>query len=393
MYNPADKTRRRGIPRRRAVRRLDPAAMKQTERLAAVQAALPKWFRRSKRSMPWRRTRDPYAIWVSEIMLQQTRVETVKSYYTRWMERFGTVEKLAAARIGDVLKAWEGMGYYGRARNLHKVAKQVVADFAGALPHTVPELRRLPGIGPYTAGAIASIAFGLDEPVLDGNVARVLCRLFRIRTNPAQTATRKKLWALARKLIPPGKAGRFNEAMMDLGATVCTPRSPRCDTCCVADACEALVRGEQESLPHKDKPKPIPHHDIAAGVIWKRGRILIDRRKPEGLLGGLWEFPGGKVEAGETLAQALRREVREELGIRIRVGEEFLAVDHAYSHFRITLHAMECEYVSGEPRAIGCDAFKWVRPGALDAYAFPKANRKVLDALYARLAGEKPRVS
>jgi len=343
--------------------------------------------------MPWRGTPDAYAIWVSEIMLQQTRVETVKSYYTRWMDRFPTVEKLAAAKIGDVLKAWEGLGYYGRARNLHKAAKQIVADFAGALPKTVPELRRLPGIGPYTAGAIASIAFGLDEPVLDGNVARVLCRLFRIRTNPAQTATRKKLWALARKLIPPGKAGRFNEAMMDLGATVCTPRSPRCDACCVADACEALVRGEQESLPRKDKPKPIPHYDIVAGIIRKRGRILIDRRKPDGLLGGLWEFPGGKVEAGETLAQALRREVREELGIRIRVGKELIAVNHAYSHFRITLHAMECEYVSGKPRAIGCDGFKWVRPGELDAYAFPKANRKVIEALPARRTLRKPRVS
>jgi len=331
--------------------------------------------------MPWRGQADPYTVWVAEIMLQQTQVKTVKPYYAAFMKRFPTVRRLAEADLGDVLKTWEGLGYYSRARNLHRAAAKVVADFGGELPGEVEQLRKLPGIGPYTAGAIASIAFGRDEPVLDGNVARVLCRVFVIRRNPAESTTRKRLWSLARQLLPPGGAGAFNQALMDLGATVCTPRSPRCDRCPVALPCAARARGEQARLPRKAPARPLPHHDVVAGIIRKRGRILIDRRKPHGLLGGLWEFPGGKREPGETLEEALRREVREELGIRIRVGRELIVVEHAYSHFRITLHAMECRYLSGRTRAIGCDAFRWVRPEELDRFPFPRANRKILAAL------------
>ena len=360
--------------------------MRQQDRLQTVREALPRWFRRNRRDLPWRGRRDPYAIWISEVMLQQTRVETVKPYYRRFLRAFPTSRALAGASLGSVLKAWEGLGYYSRAQNLHRAAKQIVSDLGGKLPGTMEGLRRLPGIGRSTAGAIASIAFGLDEPVLDGNVTRVLCRVFGIRQLPSQPKTQSRLWSLARRLIPPGGAGLFNQALMDLGATVCVPRKPRCRVCPIRKACRAFASSEQDKLPRKAKPRPLPHRDIVAGVVRRRGRILIDRRPPEGLLGGLWEFPGGKVEPREPLRAALRREVREELGIDIRVEGPLLTVRHAYTHFRITLHVFECTWAAGAPRALGCAEFKWVRPGELTRYAFPAANHKIIAALRERAA-------
>ncbi|MBM4045775.1 MAG: A/G-specific adenine glycosylase [Planctomycetes bacterium] len=358
-----------------------------------MQRRLLVWFRRDQRDLPWRRTRDPYAIWVSEIMLQQTQVATVEPYFERFLKRFPTVKALAQAPLGAVLKVWEGLGYYSRARNLHRAAKLVVSEFGGRLPGTMDELLTLPGIGRYTAGAIASIAFGQDEPVLDGNVTRVLCRVFRIRQNPKAGKTQQKLWSLARQLIPPGKAGAMNQALMELGATVCVPREPRCAVCPLSVAkkpvpiigtgffCLARLHGEQDDLPLKTKRKPVPHHDIAAGVIWKGSRILIDQRKPEGLLGGLWEFPGGKRRPRESLAAALVREAREELGVQVEVLRPLVTVQHAYSHFRITLHVFHCRHVSGRPRALGCAAWKWVTLPELGRYAFPAATHKVIAAL------------
>ena len=350
-----------------------------------IQAALMAWFKRNRRDLPWRRSRDPYAIWVSEIMLQQTRAGAAAAYFRRFLRRLPNVRALAGARIGQVLKAWEGLGYYARARNMHRAARQIAADFGGRLPTAPAELRKLPGIGRYTAGAIASIAFGLDEPVLDGNVTRVLCRLFRIREDPKSARTRKKLWSLARRLIPPGEAGLFNQAMMDLGAIVCIPSRPRCAICPLRRLCRARQHDEQDKLPRKAKRRPLPHETLVAAVIWKAGRILIDRRKDEGLLGGLWEFPGGKVEGGESLAAALRREVREELAVRVAIQRPLVTVEHAYTHFRITLHAFECRYVSGRPQSRTCAAWRWVRPEQLDEFAFPRANHKIIAALRERI--------
>ena len=355
--------------------------MKQASRLPEISKALLTWYRRCRRDLPWRRRRDPYAIWISEIMLQQTQVTTIAARYDEFLERFPDVHALAGASLGAVLKAWEGLGYYARARNLHRAAKQIVRQHDGKLPRGLEALLRLPGVGRYTAGAIASIAFDLDEPVLDGNVTRVCCRLFRVRRNPKAAKTQETLWRFARGLIPPGRAGLLNQALMDLGATVCTAREPRCLLCPVATFCEALAHGEQHTLPMKVKAKPIPHYDVAAGVIRKGGRLLIDQRKPEGLLGGLWEFPGGKREKGESLKACLAREVREELSIAIKVLRPLVTAKHAYSHFRITLHAFECEYVSGSPRALGCAAFKWVWPSGLGRYAFPRGSQKIIAAL------------
>jgi A/G-specific adenine glycosylase len=350
-------------------------------RIAGVRDALIEWYAEYRRDLPWRRTGDPYAVWVSEIMLQQTRVAAAIPYFRRWMQQFPTVAALAEAALDDVLKLWEGLGYYSRARNLHRAARQIVRQHGGMLPDTAAGLQTLPGIGRYTAGAIASIAFGLDEPVLDGNVIRVLSRVFRIEADPRKAATREELWSLARKLIPPGQASELNQAMMDLGATICLPRNPLCESCPLGRRCHARRAGLQNDLPRKAPRQKTPHYTIAAAVVRKRGRVLIDRRPEDGLLGGLWEFPGGKQQHGETPAETAAREVREEVGIRIDVGEEIAVVNHAYSHFRITLHAFEANWVSGRARAIHCDAVRWVWPSQLRRYAFPKANQTILDIL------------
>lgn len=342
------------------------------------------WYAAHQRDLPWRRTRDPYRIWIAETLLQQTRIETVIPYYERFLGRFPNAEALAAAPLDAVLKVWEGAGYYARARNLHRAARQVVTEFGGKLPKTVEELRTLPGVGRYTAGAIASIAFNQDAPILDGNVARVLARYYALRESPKRTSAQAQLWRWAEDLIPSGRARDFNQALMDLGATVCTPRGPNHAACPLRRGCRAYRLGIAEELPVKGPAKALPHQDIGVGIVWKRGQILIAQRKAEGLLGGLWEFPGGKREPGETFAACVRREVMEELGIEVQVGAEFAVVDHAYSHFAITMHAFRCDYVRGRPRALGCARWKWVRPGELEAYAFPKANRTIIKEIESR---------
>ncbi|MEW5719592.1 MAG: A/G-specific adenine glycosylase [Chloroflexota bacterium] len=345
-------------------------------------ARLLAWYARHKRDLPWRRdARDPYRVWIAETLLQQTQVATVIPYYERFLARFPNVRALASARLDDVLKAWEGAGYYARARNLHRAAKEIVARFGGEIPSTVEELRTLPGIGRYTAGALASIAFGRDAPVIDGNVTRVLCRYFKIVADPKSTRTQKELWKLAASLLPRGRAGDFNQALMELGATVCAPRNPECAACPLKRACLARRLNLQDKLPTKRTKRKLPHHQVAVGIIRKGNRILIAKRFARDLLGGLWEFPGGHRERNETLSHCVAREAQEELGIRIAVGEEFAAIDHAYSHFRITLHAFHCRWVSGRPRAIGCAAWKWIAPRDLGRYAFPAANRKIIAQL------------
>ncbi len=386
--------------------------MKKRNRHNRIQEALLRWYAATARDLPWRRTRDPYAIWLAEIMLQQTRVPTVIPYYERFLTRFPTVRHLARARLDTVLKMWEGLGYYSRARNLHRAAKEIVARFEGQVPRTRDELLTLPGVGCYTAGAIASIAFGAREPVVDGNVARVLCRVFRIHGHPKDAAIHRRIWSLAEDLLPEkppprgigilpmphgleahatlhtssdNPVGQFNQALMELGSEICTPRHPRCDECPLHHLCEANRHHEQDMLPTRIRRKPLPRHVVAVGVIFHHGRILIDKRPPQGLLGGLWEFPGGKVRPGESLAAALRREVKEELDIEIEAGREIAVVDHTYTHFHVEIHAFECRWVTGEPQCLACAAFKWVRPRELQRYAFPAANKKIIGILLSSL--------
>jgi A/G-specific adenine glycosylase len=355
--------------------------MTDPDQYKSIRTRLLRWFDQNARDLPWRRTRDPYAIWLSEIMLQQTQVETVKDYYTRFLKHLPTVRHFAKAPLDKILKLWEGLGYYGRARNAHKAAKQVVQVFDGEFPRTVEGLQQLSGVGRYTAGAIASIAFGIRAPVLDGNVVRILCRIFCLHGDPATSAMQKKLWALAADLVPVKRPGAFNEAMMELGATVCHRQSPACESCPLKTLCQAYQQGTQMALPQRIKRKPRPTVRVAVGVIYKRGRILIDKRRPEGLLGGLWEFPGGKKKSGESFQQALKREVREELDIDILVKDKLVVVDHAYTHFQVQLHVYLCEFVSGQPQCLACTDIKWVFPSQLVRYAFPMANRKIFPVL------------
>jgi A/G-specific adenine glycosylase len=345
------------------------------------------WYAEQARDLPWRRTRDPYAIWVAEIMLQQTQVEAVKPYYERFLIRFPTVEALAAAPLDDALKLWEGLGYYARARNLHTAAQRIVAEHGGQVPSDPKALSRLPGIGRYTAGAILSIAFGQDTPVLDGNVRRVLCRVFHIAEDPRQPAVERRLWELAASLVPRGQGGSYNQALMDLGATICTPRAPRCLICPLMALCEARKRGDQERLPVKAPRRELPHYDVTAGVVWRDGRVLLAQRPPDRLLGGLWVFPGGKREAGETLEECLRREIREELGIEIEVGPQLMTLAHAYTHFRITLHVFACRHVSGEAQALDVAACRWVAPDELSSYAMAVTDQQIARRVMTRGEG------
>ncbi|MBN1202634.1 MAG: A/G-specific adenine glycosylase [Anaerolineae bacterium] len=353
-----------------------------TRDYAPLHDALIVWFEQHKADLPWRRTKDPYAIWLSEIMLQQTQVTTVIGYYQRFITRFPTVEALATAPLDDVLKLWEGLGYYSRAQNLHRAAQMVVERHGGAFPANQKELLNLPGVGRYTAGAVASLAFGLDEPVLDGNVIRVLTRLFDIDDVVGQTATKNMLWNLVARLLPAGRAGVWNEGLMELGRRICTPTSPDCDACPLADHCAARQLGNQHERPVKLPRSKTPHYDVTAAVIRHAdGRLLIAQRPHDGMLGGLWEFPGGKRQPGESLPDCLRREIREELDIEIAVGEQIGTVRHAYSHFRITLYAYACEYLAGEPQATECADWAWVEPGDLDNYAFPVTDQKIIGML------------
>ncbi len=345
---------------------------------------LVRWFRASRRPMPWRETDDPYKIWISETLLQQTQVATATGYYLRFIERFPDVRSLSRARLQTVLKLWEGLGYYARARNLLRAAAEIVRRFDGRVPDRMEDLLSLPGIGRYTAGAVLSIAYGQPVPVLDGNVIRVLSRLFRVEEDSGKPATRESLWDLAASLMPRSGTRDYNEAIMELGAVICVPRNPSCPECPVRTVCKAFAASVQNDYPRSSPRKAIPHKDVTAGIIWKNGKFLITLRPARGMLGGLWEFPGGKAEPGETLEQCLKREIREELGIHIRVLRKLVSVNHAYTHFRITLHAFECLAGAGRIRPIACDDYKWITSRELDRYPFPGADRKII-ALLSRI--------
>lgn len=358
----------------------------------AVGQALVQWYARHQRDLPWRHTDDPYAIWVSEVMLAQTQVTTAIPYYRLFMALFPTVKTLAGAELDQVLKAWEGLGYYSRARNLHAAAQQVVGEHGAKLPDDPKSLRALPGIGPYTAGAILSIAFGQDAVAVDGNVRRVLSRVFHIVDDITEGSTQRHVEQLAQRCLPPGCASDYNQALMDLGATLCLPKQPRCLLCPLQTHCEGHRLGIASMLPVRPPRKQVPHYEVAAAVIWRdqsRAEFLIAQRPLEGLLGGLWEFPGGKREQGESLAQCLRREIEEELGLLVNVGELLTVVAHAYTHFRITMHAFHCWRICDRdiPQPIQVADWRWIRLAQVDDFAFSAADHKVIAALQDDIRG------
>lgn len=350
--------------------------------LPDIAAPLLAWFATARRPMPWRETSDPYRIWVSETMLQQTRVDQAEPYYRAFVEAFPTVNALADAPLDDVLKRWEGLGYYRRARNFHRAAQIVRDDHGGLVPSDYDAFRALPGVGPYTAAAVLSIAYGHPHAALDGNVIRVLARLVALPDDTTRPATRRDLQGLADALLPADAPGAFNEAAMELGATVCTPKSPRCVVCPIQAMCRAYAEGRPTAYPVVSKKAPVPHRDVAVALLYDAaGRLLVQQR-PEGkMLGGLWELPGGKVEPGERPEAAVVREVREELGVEAEAGPLAARIDHAYSHLRVTLHAYPCRIVSGTP--VSDLPLRWIAEDEIDTLAFPKATHKVFDALTA----------
>ena len=339
------------------------------------------WYNINKRTLPWRghAQRSAYAVWVSEIMLQQTRVETVIPYFEKWMRLFPDVQTLAKASEHDVLNAWEGLGYYSRARNLHKAAKIVDEQYHGEIPRDLSELRKLPGIGRYTLGAIASIAFGMDVSALDGNIKRVYARIFDIDQPVDSPAGEKILWGLADEHLPKGHAGDYNQALMDLGAMICVPKNPRCLICPVMKLCKARQNGTQDQRPVMKPKKEVPHYIHAAGVIIERKKVLLAQRPSQGLLGGMWEFPNGRVEGdpAKGLSKALKMEYRLRLKVKPRdktqKKEPLGIVQHGYTHFKVTVHVFPSELIS-MPKGTN---LKWVPLKDLDDYPMGKIDRQI----------------
>jgi A/G-specific adenine glycosylase len=343
--------------------------------MSRLSAKLLPWYHANKRILPWRGHPSAYAVWVSEIMLQQTRVEAVIPYFERWMHLFPNVQALANASEQEVLNAWEGLGYYSRARNLHKAAKIVADQYNGEIPRDLEKLRALPGIGRYTVGAIASIAFGMDLPALDGNIKRVYARIFDITEAVDTSAGEKILWELAEKQLPRGHAGDYNQALMDLGATICIPKNPRCLICPLMKLCKARQNGTQNQRPVKTPKKEVPHYVHAAAVIIERNKVLLAQRPSQGLLGGMWEFPNGRVDGDPAAGLAKVLKIGYKLGVKLnRVKpKEMGTVEHGYTHFSVTVHIFPCEliFMPGETN------LKWVSLNKLDAYPMGKIDRQI----------------
>ena len=346
--------------------------------MSRLSSRLLNWYRNNKRTLPWRGSPDPYAVWVSEIMLQQTRVETVIPYFQKWMRLFPNIRALANASEHGVLNTWEGLGYYSRARNLHKAAKIVADQYDGVLPRDLDALRKLPGIGRYTLGAIASIAFGMDVPALDGNIKRVYARLFDISEPVDSTVGEKNLWQLADKQLPKGQAGDYNQALMDLGATICLPKNPRCLICPLMKICKARVNGTQNQRPVMSPKKIVPEYIHAAGVIVSRARVLLAQRPSKGLLAGMWEFPNGRVngDPAKGLAKALKTGYNLKLQAN-RNKKVLTTVQHAYSHFKVKVHAFQCDLQSMPPNG----SLKWVPLKELDDYPMGRIDRQIANMI------------
>ncbi len=340
------------------------------------------WYRKeSRKNLPWRKNRDPYRVWISEAMLQQTQVATVIPYYQRFLRRFPTVRALSRAPLTEVLESWSGLGYYSRAKNLHACAQQIVRDHSGKLPDQVDALMKLPGIGRYTAGAIASIAFDRPAPVLDGNVQRVFSRYFGIREDPRSAPVQRRLWELAEQRVPPEAPGDFNQALMDLGATVCTPRQPRCGSCPLLAGCIARRRGWQDSIP---PPRPAPLRkklSYPCALLQKGGLVLIARRPIATLLPGLWEFPGGEQREGESPLAALRNRLAERLGITVEEPKPLTTLLQILSHRELEIRLFDCRWDKKALRLRWYTQARWIPRKKLGGIPFTAGMAKVADKI------------
>ena len=359
------------------------------------------WQQNGRHAIPWKlrpdgslpadgEELDPYGVFVAEVMLQQTQLQVVLPYWHRWMGRLPDLASLAAADGQTLLQLWQGLGYYSRARRLQQGAKRLLerqqAGHCGAdpWPRTLEGWLELPGIGRSTAGSILSSAFDQPAPLLDGNVRRVLARLMAHPRPPRQDE--RLFWSWSASLLDPLHPRAFNQALMDLGATVCKPRRPLCPACPWQEPCGAYASADPGQFPVKEPSRAVPFQVIGVGVVFDpSGRVLIDQRLEEGLLGGLWEFPGGKQEPEEPIAETIRRELLEELAIEVEVAEELVTIDHAYSHKRLRFVVHLCHWRSGEPQPLASQQVRWVDPSDLQTYPFPAANARIIAALWERL--------
>jgi A/G-specific adenine glycosylase len=335
------------------------------------------WFRRHARDLPWRHTRDPYAIWVSEVMLQQTQVATVIPFFERFLQAFPTLADLAAAEEQQVLRLWEGLGYYRRARDLHRAARVLASAHAGQIPDDPEAFRGLPGVGRYTAGAVLSQAFDRRLPILEANSQRVLCRLLGLRGEVRAGPVRRRLWQAAEELLPAREVGQFNQALMELGALVCTPRAPDCPSCPLADWCAARRHGLQEEIPTRSEVAPPVDVRESAAVVRRGARVLLARRPPQGRWAGMWEFPHGPLADGETYEAAAARLVGELTGLEAEVGDELLTVKHGVNRFRITLVCFEAAHRRGRFLSRFYECAVWAKPDQLASYPVSAPQRRL----------------
>jgi A/G-specific adenine glycosylase len=351
------------------------------ELAATIAARLSPWFERHKRDLEWRGTRDPYAIWISEIMLQQTRVETVRDYYSRFLARFPDVATLAAADQEDVLEAWSGLGYYRRARLLHRGARYVLNEHAGELPQRAADLRAVPGVGPYTAGAIASIAFDRPVALVDGNVARVISRLLAIAAPERQLATAKVHWVVAQAVLERGSPRVLAQALMELGATVCTPRQPRCAACPLRASCLADARGLSEQIPAVRRKIAQPVEELwAAAILW-RGRLLLERRPETGLLAGMWCLPllPRTSAAADTPRAPSPKEIKATHRLRVQKPEPVpKIIKHVFTHRIWKLRACRLAALGRARATLDETRYAWVQAGERPAGGLPKVTQKLL---------------
>ncbi|MEN6437834.1 MAG: A/G-specific adenine glycosylase [Syntrophobacter sp.] len=353
--------------------------------MGAFRDGLLLWFSRNRRALPWRGSYSPYEVWISEIMLQQTQVKTMLPYYSRWMKRFPDVLSIAEAREDEVLRCWEGLGYYARARNIHKAARVIASEFGGRMPRDFDSVRKLPGVGRYTAGAVMSIAYNEDYPAVDANVSRILARVFRICDSVESAQFKEAVWRHASDVLPGGRAREFNQALMDFGAMVCLPGEPSCEVCPISGICGAFAGGVAGKLPVRGRKKSVIPLVRSAGVLLSGGKVLARRRPESGLMPNLWEFPGGAAREDETPEAALRRVWHEELGIDLGPVRHLATVKHAHTSYRVTLHAYLCEADEALEYSEN-GSLRWVFPRELDTLAFPSAHRRIVEVLLQRLA-------
>lgn len=340
-----------------------------------------KWFKENKRDLPWRRTYDPYQVWVSEIMLQQTQVKTVLPYFERWMKALPTIESVVNTDEETILKLWEGLGYYSRARNLQKAAQIITKEHAGKFPERYEEILALPGIGKYTAGAISSIAFNQEKPIVDGNIIRLIARLNGDPRNTRVPKVLREFWEIAESWIPKGEARNFNQSMMEFGALVCTPKNPACKNCPLKNHCKAQKADTISEIPNRGKKPKIENIEVAIALLKKSNKIFIQKRPKKGLMGGLWEFPGGKLKPGETPKVALKREIQEELGIPLKNIQKFDQIKHAYTRYRVNLHAYTATPKTTKITTKAHAENQWIPIEKLDQFAFPSANVRLIQKL------------